>query len=59
MKLSAMAVRSVPEWLMSRSYHRATLSNATCAFAFTTRARPQTRSTVIGLRLWGMAELPF
>ncbi len=44
---------------MSRSYHRATSSSATWAFDFTTRARPQTRSAVMGLRLWGMAEEPF
>lgn len=44
---------------MSRSNHKATLSKATWAFAFTTRARPQTRSAVMGLRLWGMAEEPF
>ena len=27
--------------------------------AFTTRARPQTRSAVMGLRLWGIADEPF
>ena len=59
MKLSACATRSALEWEMSRSCQRATLSKATCAFAFTTRERPQTFSTVMGLRLWGMAELPF
>ena len=59
MKLSAWATRLALEWEMSRSCQRATLSKATCAFAFTTRERPQTFSTVMGLRLWGMAELPF
>ena len=59
MKLSASATRSALEWLMSRSYHSATSSKATCAFAFTTRARPQTRSAVMGLRLCGMADDPF
>ena len=44
---------------MSRSYHSATLSSATWAFAFTQRARPHTRSAVMGLRLWGMADEPF
>ena len=44
---------------MSRSCQSATLSKATCALAFTTRERPQTFSTVMGLRLCGMAELPF
>ena len=44
---------------MSRSCQSATLSKPTCAFAFTTRARPQTRSAVMGLRLCGIAEDPF
>ena len=44
---------------MSRSYHSATSSKATCALPFTTRARPQTRSAVMGLRLCGMALEPF
>ena len=44
---------------MSRSCHRATLSKATWALDFTTRDRPQTFSMVMGLRLCGMAELPF
>ncbi len=51
MKLSASATRSAPEWEMSRSYHSATLSKATWAFALTMRARPHTRSAVMGLRL--------
>ena len=38
---------------------QATLSKATWALDFTTRDRPQTFSMVIGLRLCGMAELPF
>ena len=59
MKLSAWATRSAEEWLMSRSCQRATLSKATWALAFTTRERPQTFSMVMGLRLCGMAELPF
>ena len=44
---------------MSRSCHSATLSKPTCAFALMTRARPQTRSAVMGLRLCGIAEEPF
>ncbi len=54
-----MATRSAEECEMSRSCQRATLSKATWALALTTRARPQTFSAVMGLRLWGMAELPF
>ena len=41
------------------SCHSAIFSNAACAFARTTRARPQICSQVTGLRLWGIAELPF
>ena len=44
---------------MSRSCQRATFSSPTTAFARTTRARPQMRSAVIGLRLCGIAEEPF
>ena len=52
-------IRSALEWLMSRSCQRATFSSAATAFPRTTRARPLSRSAVIGLRLCGMAELPF
>ena len=44
---------------MSRSCHRPTSSKAACTFERTTRARPQICSQVTGLRLCGMAELPF
>ena len=44
---------------MSRSCQRATFSRPTCAAPRTTRARPQIRSAVIGLRLCGIAEEPF
>ena len=44
---------------MSRSCHSATFSNATTVFPRMTRARPLKRSFVIGLRLCGIAELPF
>ena len=48
--------RARHECEMSRSNHGAA-SKATWAFAFTTQARPHTRSAVMGL--WGMAEEPF
>ena len=51
--------RSTEECEISRSCQRATFSNAACALARTTRARPQICSQVTGLRLCGMAELPF
>ena len=44
---------------MSRSCQSATFSRPTCAFARTTRARPQIRSAVIGFRLCGIADDPF
>ena len=44
---------------MSRSCQRATSSSAATAWPRITRARPEMRSAVIGLRLCGMAELPF
>ncbi len=44
---------------MSRSCHSATSSSAATAWPRTTRAMPEMRSAVIGLRLWGIAELPF
>ena len=44
---------------MSRSCHSATSSRPACRLPRRTRARPVSRSAVIGLRLWGMAELPF
>ena len=44
---------------MSRSCHSAMSSKAACTLARTTRARPQICSQVTGLRLCGMAELPF
>src|SRR5881398_3793453 len=56
---SGKMMRSALEWLMSRSCHSATFSSATTAFPRTTRAKPLSRSLVIGLRLCGMAELPF
>ena len=52
-------IRSALEWLMSRSCQSATFSNATTALPRITRARPLSRSFVIGFRLCGMAELPF
>ena len=52
-------MRSALEWLMSRSCQSATFSSAARAFPRTTRASPLKRSPVIGLRLCGMAELPF
>ena len=58
-KLSGTITRSTELWLMSRSCQRATFSRAARAFARTTRARPLTCSQPTGLRLWGMAELPF
>src|ERR1035438_1253268 len=56
---SGRMIRSTEEWEISRSCHRATSSNAAWTLARTTRARPQICSQVTGLRLWGMAELPF
>src|SRR5438034_859967 len=50
-------MRSTLLWLMSRSCQRATLSSAATALPRTTRARPVSRSQVIGLRLCGMALL--
>src|SRR6476659_5470530 len=44
---------------MSRSCQRATFSRPTRELARTTRAIPQIRSAVIGLRLWGIADEPF
>ena len=44
---------------MSRSCQSATFSSPTSAFARTTRAIPQIRSAVIGLRLCGIADEPF
>src|SRR6266550_727183 len=44
---------------MSRSCQSATFSIAASAFPRTTRASPLNRSPEIGLRLCGMAELPF
>ncbi len=44
---------------MSRSCHRAMFSSAATALPRTTRAKPQIRSQVIGLRLCGIAEEPF
>ena len=52
-------IRSTDEWEMSRSCQRATSSSAATACPRTTRAMPEMRSAVIGLRLWGIAELPF
>ena len=51
--------RSTEEWLMSRSCQSATSSSAGTTAARTSRARPVRFSVRIGLRLWGMAELPF
>ncbi len=44
---------------MSRSCHSATFSSATTALPRSTRARPEMRSHVIGLRLCGIADEPF
>ena len=51
--------RSTDEWEMSRSCHRATFSRAAPRLPRSTRARPDSCSHFTGLRLWGMAELPF
>ena len=56
---SGRITRSTEECEISRSCHSATSSNAACTLARTTRARPQICSQVTGLRLCGMAELPF
>ena len=52
-------MRSTLLWLMSRSCQRATFSRAATALPRSTRARPVSRSQVMGLRLCGMALLPF
>ena len=52
-------MRSTLLWLMSRSCQRATFSRAAMALPRRTRARPVRRSHVMGLRLCGMALLPF
>ena len=52
-------IRSTDECEISRSCHSATLSNAACTFAFTTRASPDTFSEPTGLRLCGMLDDPF
>src|SRR5881398_2357558 len=52
-------IRSALEWLMSRSCQSATFSIGVTAWPRMTRARPLSRSPVIGLRLCGIAELPF
>ena len=52
-------IRSRAEWLMSRSCQSATFSSAATALPRITRARPLSLSPVIGLRLCGIAELPF
>ena len=59
MKLSGRITRSTDECEMSRSCHSATFSIAACALARTRRARPQTCSHPIGLRLCGIADEPF
>ncbi len=56
---SGRMIRSTEECEMSRSCHSAMSSKAACALARTTRASPQICSLVTGLRLCGMAELPF
>ena len=56
---SGRITRSTEECEISRSCHSATSSKAAWALARTTRARPQICSQVTGLRLCGMAELPF
>src|SRR5471032_1850864 len=52
-------IRSSDEWEMSRSCQSATFSSAATALPRMTRARPLSFSPVIGLRLCGMALLPF
>ena len=52
-------MRSTELWLMSRSCQRATFSSAATALPRSTRARPVSRSPVMGLRLCGMALEPF
>ena len=44
---------------MSRSCHSGWFSNAVWAYPRSSRASPAIRSDRIGLRLWGIAELPF
>ena len=59
MKLSGRITRSTEECEMSRSCQSATFSNAACALARISRARPTICSQPIGLRLCGIAEEPF
>ncbi len=56
---SGRITRSTDECEMSRSCQRATSSSPACRLARTTRASPHSCSAFTGLRLWGMAELPF
>ena len=59
MVASGPMTRSTEEWLMSRSCQSATSSSAGTAQPRSSRARPVRFSERMGLRLWGMAELPF
>ena len=52
-------MRSTDECEMSRSCHSATSSSAACRLPRSTRARPQSCSDFIGLRLCGIALEPF
>src|SRR6266567_2648 len=51
-------MRSTELCEISRSCQSAIFSNAACALARTTRAKPETCSQLTGLRLCGMAQLP-
>ena len=52
-------MRSAEECEMSRSCHKATFWRPVCKFERSTRERPVSVSAEIGLRLCGIAELPF
>ena len=52
-------MRSVLEWEISLSCHRATFSQLALIYPLITLAQPQMFSELIGLRLWGIAEEPF
>ncbi len=59
MLASGSTIRSTELWEMSRSCQRATSSSPLTRYPRSTLASPQRRSERTGLRLWGMAELPF
>ena len=59
MQASGAIIRSTEEWDISRSCHKATFSKAGLTELRTIRAKPVRFSLKTGLRLWGIAELPF